>query len=99
MLNRSLRIHVVGVEKEMNFLDLFQEVGYLLPEDFMVELVFVVHPDMLPSHCRCATTDDSGQFSLSMTIGLTTNLTVQVVSGTYGIQSTSSLSCCLDPNF
>jgi hypothetical protein len=36
MLKRPLRIHVVGAEKEMNFLDLFKEVGYLLPEDFQV---------------------------------------------------------------
>jgi hypothetical protein len=36
MLKRPLRIHVVGAEKEMNFLDLFQEVGFLLPEDFQV---------------------------------------------------------------
>jgi hypothetical protein len=36
MLKRPLRIHVVGAEKEMNFLDLFREVGFLLPEDFQV---------------------------------------------------------------
>jgi hypothetical protein len=36
MLQRPLRIHIVGVEKEANFLDLFQEVGFLLPEDFKV---------------------------------------------------------------
>ena len=36
MLNRPLRIHVVGVEKELNFLDLFKEVGFLLPEDLLV---------------------------------------------------------------
>jgi len=36
MLNRPLRIHVVGVEKEMNFLDIFREVGYLLPSDLSV---------------------------------------------------------------
>ena len=36
MLQRSLRIHVVGAEKEINFLDLFQEVGFLLPEDLKV---------------------------------------------------------------
>ena len=36
MLKRPLRIHVVGAEKEMNFLDLFKEVGYLLPEDLDV---------------------------------------------------------------
>lgn len=38
MLNRPLRIHVVGTEKELNFLDLFQELGYLLPEDLQVSL-------------------------------------------------------------
>jgi hypothetical protein len=36
MLRRPLRIHLVGVEKELNFLDLFQELGYLLPEDLEV---------------------------------------------------------------
>lgn len=36
MLKRPLRVHIVGVEKEANFLDLFQEVGYLLPKDFLV---------------------------------------------------------------
>jgi hypothetical protein len=36
MLKRPMRIHVVGVEKELNFLDLFKEVGFLLPDDFKV---------------------------------------------------------------
>jgi hypothetical protein len=36
MLNRPLRVHVVGIEKELNFLDLFSEIGYLLPEDLSV---------------------------------------------------------------
>jgi hypothetical protein len=36
MLNRPLRIHVVGAEKEMNFLDLFKEVTFLLPDDIKV---------------------------------------------------------------
>ena len=36
MLKRPLRIHIVGVEKEANFLDLFREVGFLLPADFAV---------------------------------------------------------------
>lgn len=39
MLKRPLRIHVVGVEKEMNFLDIFREVGYLLPGDVSVSRV------------------------------------------------------------
>jgi len=36
MLNRPLRIHVVGAEKEINFLDMFKEVMFLLPEDIKV---------------------------------------------------------------
>ena len=36
MLKRQLRIHVVGIEKEMNFLDLFKEIGYILPFDVKV---------------------------------------------------------------
>lgn len=36
MLKRPLRVHVVGAEKEMNFLDLFKEVAFLLPEDCKV---------------------------------------------------------------
>jgi hypothetical protein len=39
MLRRPLRVHVVGVEKELNFLDLFSEVGYLLPPDFSVSFL------------------------------------------------------------
>jgi hypothetical protein len=36
MLDRPLRIHVVGAEKEINFLDMFKEVMFLLPEDIKV---------------------------------------------------------------
>jgi hypothetical protein len=36
MLKRPLRLHIVGIEKEMNFLDIFREIGYLLPEDLLV---------------------------------------------------------------
>lgn len=36
MLKRPLRLHLVGVEKELNFLDLFQEFGYLIPLDLEV---------------------------------------------------------------
>lgn len=38
MLKRPLRIHVVGVEKEMNFLDIFRELGYILPENLSVRV-------------------------------------------------------------
>ena len=36
MLSRQIRIHVVGIEKELNFLDIFKELAFLLPEDLKV---------------------------------------------------------------
>lgn len=42
MLKRPMRLHLVGVEKELNFLDMFQEVGYLLPDDFEVSWSVIV---------------------------------------------------------
>jgi len=89
MLRRHMRVHVVGVEKEMNFLDLFKEVGYLLPEDLNVELTFVVRKDMLPPKCRTHSTHNNRGYS--MRLNLTNNLTLLIVSGTYGAS--------LDPNF
>ena len=41
MMNRPLRIHVVGAEKEMNFLDLFKELTFLLPEDVKVRAICI----------------------------------------------------------
>ena len=41
MLKRPLRIHVVGAEKELNCLDIFAEIGYLLPENFKVRFVLL----------------------------------------------------------
>ena len=45
ILKRSLRIHVVGAEKAINFLDFFREVDFIS----LLELVFVVRPHMLPA--------------------------------------------------
>lgn len=87
MLRRPLRIHVVGVEKEMNFIDLFREVGYLLPDDYSAELVFVVRKDMLPPKSRVYESINTPFLELQ----LTDNLKLLVVSGTYGDD--------LDPNF
>ena len=84
MLCRPLRIHIVGAEKEVNFLDLFKEVAYLFPSDFFLELVFVVREDMLPPKLRVM-----GKFETV----LIPNLTVHVVGGTWGDESS------LDPKF
>lgn len=85
MLRRRLRIHAVGVEKEMNFLDLFAELGYLLPKELEVELTFIVREDMLPPKAA----DRDGGFDIKLE--LTSNLTLLVKSGTYGGD--------LDPHF
>uniref|UniRef100_A0A7S4AIQ1 Mitochondrial splicing suppressor 51-like C-terminal domain-containing protein n=1 Tax=Pseudo-nitzschia australis TaxID=44445 RepID=A0A7S4AIQ1_9STRA len=115
MLRRPLRIHVVGTEKELNFLDLFQELGFLLPEDLKIELIFVAREDMLPTKCRTtksrSSSDHDDRFLLR--VEMTSNLTVGVVGGTYGgennndpsstassIQSaTTTTTAILDPNF
>jgi hypothetical protein len=85
MLKRPLRVHIVGAEKEINFLDAFKEVAYLL-EDFAIELVFIVRQDMLPPSLR-STTSDKSEFAFN----LTDCLRIVLVSGTYGDS--------LDPNF
>jgi hypothetical protein len=44
MLKRPLRVHVVGAEKEVHFLDLFLEVAYLLPDDVKVRRCVALLP-------------------------------------------------------
>lgn len=80
MLGRKLRIHAVGIEKEMNFLDLFKELACLLPPDLEMELTFVVRGDMLPPKCR----NLQGAKGYDMKVDLTSNLTLLIKSGTYG---------------
>eukprot|EP00986_Skeletonema_menzelii_P013196 scaffold7554_cov143-Skeletonema_menzelii.AAC.4 len=76
MLERPLRVHLVGIEKELNFIDLFREVGYLLPkESVQVDMTWIVREDMLPQNSK-------GGKSLSLQ--LTSNLTLTIVAGTYG---------------
>lgn len=82
MLGRRLRIHVVGIEKEMNFLDLFSELAYLIPRDLEIELVFIVRQDMLPPKCRSNTQSQAQGYD--MNVDLASNLTLLVKSGTYG---------------
>jgi len=93
MLNRPLRIHVVGTEKELNFLDLFQELGYLLPEDLKVELIFVARADMLPKKIKSSSISngDDDNDGLLLRVEMTDNLTVGVVGGTYGGEMNTTL--------
>ena len=83
LLDRALRLHLVGAEKELNFIDLFKEICFLLPQDFSIELVVITRSDMLPSQLSA---------SKQWTIPLLHNLVVKVVHGNYGSED-------LDPNF
>lgn len=87
MLRRPLRIHVVGAEKEINFLDLFMEVIYLLPDDVSLEITFVVREDMLPGALRNSNSHHHHEFKASPD----RNLLIYVVAGSYGDS--------LDPRF
>lgn len=75
MLERPLRIHIVGIEKELNFVDLFRELGFLMPESLEIDMTWIVRDDMLPQNNK-----NERQLSLQ----LTTNLKLSIVSGTYG---------------
>ena len=74
MLERPLKIHLVGVEKELNFVDLFKQLAFLLPEKVCVDMTWVVREDMFP--------ESSDKRSLSLQ--LTANLKLSIVGGTYG---------------
>jgi hypothetical protein len=91
MLKRPLRIHVVGVEKELKLLDLFREIAYLMPTDFSLELVFVVRDDMLPESLKKKDLQQTDKSKGGVVIKLCDNLCVYIVSGTYGDS--------IDPNF
>lgn len=75
ILERPLRVHVVGIEKELNFVDLFKEVGFLLPENIAVEMTWIVREDMFPVKTK-------GREHLSLQ--LTSNLKLNMILGTYG---------------
>jgi len=74
MLERPLRIHVVGIEKELNFVDLFKELGFLVPENVSIDMTWIIRDDMFPEN------RDKRHLSLQ----LTTNLKLSVIAGTYG---------------
>lgn len=97
MLNRPLRIDVVGAEKELNFLDLFQELTFLLAGQIpdiettspILELVFVVRKDMLPQSLARRRSD--GAYGLDLEISEW--LHVYIVEGTYGNSINPDLDC------
>lgn len=97
MLNRPLRIDIVGAEKELNFLDLFQEVAFLLAGQIsdkevsstLLELVFVVRKDMLPA----SLVGQRGDGTYGLDLNISHWLCVRVVEGTYGDSVHPDLDC------
>ncbi|KAL7451826.1 hypothetical protein ACHAWC_003608 [Mediolabrus comicus] len=83
MMERPLRIHVVGIEKELNFVDMFREIGYLIPKESVnVDMYWIVRDDMFPKNSK-------GEKKL--TLQLTSHVKLSIVAGTYGDS--------LDPDF
>mmetsp|Transcript_18327 Transcript_18327/g.50038 ORF Transcript_18327/g.50038 Transcript_18327/m.50038 type:complete len:633 (-) Transcript_18327:3002-4900(-) len=78
-MDRPLRVDIVGAEKELHFLSIFQEVAFLLPDDLKLELIFIVRRDMLPQAAFAALEQNDGNFSYEKS-----GLNVKVVCGTYG---------------
>lgn len=78
-MGRPLRVDVVGAEKELHFLALFQETNFLLPEDLDLELIFIVRQDMLPQSAEAVVEEAEGSYILEKN-----GLSIRVLSGTYG---------------
>jgi hypothetical protein len=98
--HRPLRIHIVGVEKELNFLDMYTELAFLLPFDFRVELVFCIRPDMIPlsligDKSSFPNVERSTERSSKILyhVQLMETLHISIVCGIYGDESS------LHPNF
>jgi hypothetical protein len=92
IMKRPLKIHVVGAEKELHLLDLFQEVAFLLPVELRVEMVMVVRKDMLPP-AHQEQEDGENDSQLLLRVDLASNLTAGIATGSYGDESS------LLPNF
>ena len=93
MLKRPMRVHVIGVEKELNFLDLFKEVGFLLPSHLKIELVFIIREDMRPNKCNYLLKNGSRGLKLE----LTENLTLITQAGTYNETLDPKFDCGSGP--
>ena len=88
MLERPMRVHLVGIEKELNFIDFFRELGFLIPIEVQIEMSWIIREDMFPE--AFTRREKNGDTKL-LSLHLTNNLKLSVISGTYGDS--------LDPNF
>jgi hypothetical protein len=91
MLDRPTRIHCVGIEKELNFIDFFREVGFLLPAEVKIEMTWIVRSDMFPDVRTNCEEQEEGAKSTLLSLQLTHNVSLSVIGGTYGES--------IDPNF
>lgn len=92
-----MRVDIVGVEKELNFLNLYQEVAFLIAgqhndvmtdscssitaNEPLLELVFVIREDMLPATLRSSS---RGGTHYGLDFKTKNLLRIRVVEGTYG---------------
>lgn len=88
MLDRPVRLHLVGIEKELNFIDFFREIGFLLPNEVRIEMSWIIREDMFP---EAYNNSREGSNSTMLSLQLTNNLKLSIIGGTYGES--------LDPNF
>lgn len=88
MLDRPLRIHLVGIEKELNFIDFFREVGFILPSTIQIEMTWIIRDDMFP---ETSTKSRVNGDQILLSLNLTPNAKLSIIGGTYGD--------ALDPNF
>ena len=95
IMNRPLKIHLVGAEKELHLMDLFQEIAFLLPETINIEIVMIVRKDMLPPSHRKQQEHErkNSEGSLLLRVELASNLSVGIAAGSYGDPSS------LNPTF
>mmetsp|Transcript_11379 Transcript_11379/g.23051 ORF Transcript_11379/g.23051 Transcript_11379/m.23051 type:complete len:179 (+) Transcript_11379:176-712(+) len=70
MLGKRVAVHIVGVEKELNFLDIFDEVFALFERSGVkLDLAFIVRPDMLPPRCEATVIDKGGGNIIRVVVG------------------------------
>lgn len=74
-------------KQELNFIDFFREVGFILPGNVEVEMTWIIRDDMFPE----ASNIRKGDISTLLPIQLTGNLKLSIIGGTYGED--------IDPNF
>ena len=93
ILKRRMRLHLIGIEKEINFVDFSKDIRYLLPIDVMIEMVFIVRDDILPLNCG---SPGYGR-TYKMSIDVTPNVSLLIQSSMYYETLDPSFDCGSGP--